>query len=108
LIDGEFGFDSIELLSIGTGRAPYFAKPPASGGGIAWWLGPLIDVVGVSQAQGIHFQSGYILNDRYHRVDFDLPNDRGSSTASTSSTSSSTLALQSAPSILPRFMVSFR
>lgn len=73
-LDPPVSLDTIQIFSIGTGRAPYFAKPPATGAGIAWWLAPLIDLVGVSQAQGVHFQSGYILDDRYYRVDFDLPN----------------------------------
>ncbi len=74
-IDRGVPLDSITVLSMGTGRASYFAKPPAGGGGIAWWLAPLLELVSVSQAQGVHFQSSYILGDRYHRVDFDLPNE---------------------------------
>lgn len=73
-VDRDVALEAITVLSVGTGRAPYFAKPPAGGGGIAWWLAPLLELVSVSQAQGVHFQSSYVLGDRYHRVDFDLPN----------------------------------
>jgi hypothetical protein len=74
-IDPLVVLESVHILSIGTGKAGYFARPPECGGGIAWWLaGPLIDLVGVSQSQGVHFQAQYVLNDHYQRIDFDVPN----------------------------------
>lgn len=73
-IDPIFELDSVQILSVGTGEAKCIFQPPERGGGVAWWLaGPLIELVGMSQAQGVHFQSEYVLDDRYHRVDFDLP-----------------------------------
>jgi hypothetical protein len=73
-IDPIIGLDTISVLSVGTGRAASFTQPPVGGGGIAWWLAPLIELVSVSQAQGVHFECNYALDDRYCRVDFELPN----------------------------------
>jgi uncharacterized protein len=72
--DPDVDLDSISVLSIGTGRTMYFAKPPAAGGGVAWWLAPLIELVSVTQAQGVSFESAYILDESYCRIDFDVPN----------------------------------
>lgn len=72
-VDPVVNLDAINVLSVGTGRTPFFARPPDGGGGIAWWLPPLIEVTSWSQSQGVHFQSGYVLGDRYRRVDFDVP-----------------------------------
>ncbi|MCE9608315.1 MAG: hypothetical protein K8U03_25800 [Planctomycetia bacterium] len=74
-VDNAIELSAIKVLSIGTGRAQYFAEPPTGGAGIAWWLAPLLELVSVSQAQGVHFQAKHILNSRYHRIDFDIPND---------------------------------
>jgi hypothetical protein len=68
-----FNLESVQLLSIGTGKAPLFAVPPAAGAGVAWWAKGILDLVSITQAQGVHFQSRYILGDRYHRTDFDVP-----------------------------------
>ena len=72
--DPHFELRHVHLLSIGTGKLPYFAKPPANGAGILWWAQKLLNLVMNSQAQGIHFQAKYILGNRYYRVDYDLPN----------------------------------
>ena len=73
-IDTPFDIHSIHLLSVGTGKAPLFADPPAHGAGILWWGQKLINLVMTTQAQGIHFQTDYILGKNYHRVDYALPN----------------------------------
>ena len=72
-IDPVFNLESVQLLAIGTGKAPLFAVPPPQGAGVAWWAKGLLDLVSITQAQGVHFQSKYILNDRYQRIDFDVP-----------------------------------
>ncbi len=72
-VDPKFDLDGITVLSVGTGQTRYVARPPAGGGGIVWWLVPLIEIMSSSQAQGVHFQSQYVLRDRYCRVDFEVP-----------------------------------
>jgi uncharacterized protein len=65
--------ESIYLLSVGTGRASYFADPPEGGAGVLWWAPHLFDVSAVAQSQGINFQAKYLLGDRAYRIDYDLP-----------------------------------
>ena len=72
-IDPVFDLESVQLLSIGTGKAPLFAVPPAQGAGVAWWAKGILDLVSITQAQAVHFQSKYILDNRYYRIDFDVP-----------------------------------
>ena len=77
-IDKTFDRDSIEMLSVGTGKASYFAKPPADGGGIYWWAPHLVNIPSVAQSQGINFQASFLLGNRLHRIDYDLPDGRWS------------------------------
>jgi hypothetical protein len=72
--DPRFDLHHVHLLSVGTGKAPLYAEPPASGAGILWWGQKLINLVMSTQAQGIHYQTEYILGENYQRVDYDLPN----------------------------------
>ncbi len=68
--------ENIYLLSVGTGNASYFAKPPVGGAGILWWAPQFYNISSVAQSQGINFQAQYILGDRSHRIDYDLPDGR--------------------------------
>jgi patatin-like phospholipase/acyl hydrolase len=72
-VDRPIELESIYLLSVGTGKASYFANPPRSGAGIFWWAPNLYNVASVSQSQGINFQTQFILGDRARRIDYDLP-----------------------------------
>lgn len=72
-VDPKFGLDNTHMLSIGTGSSTFFADPPAQGAGVAWWGSRLIDLISISQSQGVHFQAKGILADRYERVDFAIP-----------------------------------
>jgi len=72
-LDFPIELESIFLLSVGTGNASYFAKPPEDGAGILWWAPHLLNVSSVAQSQGINFQTQYILGDRVHRIDYPLP-----------------------------------
>lgn len=65
--------ESIALLSVGTGRATYFASPPVDGAGVIWWAPHLFNISSVAQSQGINFQAKYMLGDRAMRIDYDLP-----------------------------------
>jgi patatin-like phospholipase/acyl hydrolase len=70
--------ESIHMLSVGTGKASYFAKPPIAGAGAMWWAPQLFNISSVAQSQGINFQAQYILGDRLRRIDYDLPDGRWS------------------------------
>jgi patatin-like phospholipase/acyl hydrolase len=73
-IDPVFCLDDIHMLSVGTGRSPYFLSPAAGKEGALHWGFKLFDIMGSSQSQGINFQAAYLLGDQRHkRVDFDLP-----------------------------------
>lgn len=72
--DPNFGVEDIHMLAVGTGTAPLFAVPPEMGAGVAWWASNgILDLASITQAQGVHFQTDYILDDRYHRIDFSIP-----------------------------------
>lgn len=73
-VDRDFNRDSIEILSIGTGRSVYSMRPPSKGTGIAYWGTSLLEVMGSAQSQGVDFQLKYLLGEaRYARIDFTLP-----------------------------------
>jgi hypothetical protein len=74
-VDPTFGLNDTHMLSISTGSSTFFADPPAQGAGVAWWASRLIDLISISQSQGVHFQAKAILTDRYERVDFAIPDD---------------------------------
>lgn len=71
--DYPISLERIELLSVGTGKASYFAMPSTSGAGLVWWGRKIIDVSSIAQSQGVSFQSQYVLGSQYFRVDYDLP-----------------------------------
>lgn len=72
--DPKFRLSSIYCLSVGTGKGQYFHKPKRPPG-VGWWLAgkKIITVMMTSQAQGVDFQTRHILGNRYHRVDYDVP-----------------------------------
>ncbi len=72
-IDRTFGPGDIEMLSIGTGKRSYFARPGADDTGISWWGPRLLNVMGEAQSEGIHWQMVYLLGDRYSRIDYEIP-----------------------------------
>jgi uncharacterized protein len=72
-IDLPFNQDSIHLLSVGTGRTSYFAKPNVDSPGLMWWAPRLLNISSEAQSEGIHWQMQYLLGARYTRIDFDIP-----------------------------------
>lgn len=69
-------FDPLEvtMLSVGTGKSPYHLARARGREGMLHWGLKLLDVMGGSQSQGVDHQMEYLLGkDRYHRVDFTLP-----------------------------------
>jgi hypothetical protein len=75
-IDPSFSLNETFMLSIGTGSTTFFASPPEDGAGVAWWASRLLDLISLSQSQGAHFQAAAILDKRYERVDFSMPEGR--------------------------------
>ncbi len=70
-----FDVSTISLLSIGTGTTTYSLSPPGSDAGILFWARYIADVMSFSQAQGTEIPLDYLLGERYHTVNFDLPDD---------------------------------
>jgi patatin-like phospholipase/acyl hydrolase len=73
-IDKPFLLEDVRILSVGTGRPQRRIRPTARDG-ILTWAPDLIDLIGLSQSQGINFQMHHLLGSRYRRVDFDLGPD---------------------------------
>lgn len=73
-IDPAFSPDDIYLLSVGTGNRSYFANPSADDTGLRWWAPRFLSVSSEAQSEGIHWQTKYLLDERYTRVNFDIPN----------------------------------
>ncbi|MCO6042707.1 patatin-like phospholipase family protein [Aeoliella sp. ICT_H6.2] len=73
--DPSFDSSQIEILSIGTGEPRYSLDPPGDHAGIGWWGPRVFDVASISQSQGVSFQLQYLLDNRYTRVNFDLPDE---------------------------------
>lgn len=71
---GTRDFDGVQVLSVGTGRGRYSLAPP-NGAGLAWWGPRLIDVMSLTQSEGTMRVAGFMLGERLHRVDFDLPDN---------------------------------
>ncbi len=73
-VDKPFVLDDVQVLSVGTGR-PQFQLMPTAQAGILFWASELIDLIALSQSQGVNFQMQHLLGDRYRRVNFDLKSD---------------------------------
>ena len=69
-IDSSYETKDIFLLSIGTGRAQYSLKPPGGDAGLLYWAPRVADVMGSSQAQGLHLPLKFLIGDRYRHVNF--------------------------------------
>jgi hypothetical protein len=75
-IDPVFGPEDVLMLSVGTGKPQYYAKPRSGDDGMVWWGPRLFEVAAGAQSQGVHFQAQYLMGpDRYTRIDFDMPTD---------------------------------
>jgi patatin-like phospholipase/acyl hydrolase len=70
-IDKPFLLDDVQVLSVGTGTSRVRLHPTGREG-ILYWTTELIDLIGLSQSQGINFQMQHLLGARYRRVNFDL------------------------------------
>lgn len=73
-IDQPFTQEDIHMLSIGTGKPQYYARPSNEEDGLLWWGPRLFDVSGGAQSQGVDFQARYLMGEsRYTRIDFEMP-----------------------------------
>jgi patatin-like phospholipase/acyl hydrolase len=70
-IDKPFVLQDVRVLSVGTGK-PHLRFRTTGREGILFWASELIDLIGLSQSQGINFQMQHLLGGRYRRVNFDL------------------------------------
>ena len=64
--------DDIHLLSIGTGRAQFSLSPPGADAGLIYWASRVADVMGTSQAQGVHLPLKFFLRERYRHINFKM------------------------------------
>ena len=64
--------NDIHLLSVGTGRAQFSLKPPGADAGLLFWASRVADLMGTSQAQGVHLPLKFFLGDRYRHVNFKM------------------------------------
>lgn len=71
--DADRNLSAVRLLSVGTGRAAYSLSPPGADAGLIYWASRIAEVMGHSQMQGVRIPMEFVLGDRYHAVDFDLP-----------------------------------
>lgn len=69
-IDSSYETKDIHLLSIGTGRAQYSLTPPGGDAGLLYWAPRVADVMGTSQAQGLHLPLKFLIGDRYRHINF--------------------------------------
>ena len=60
------------MLSVGTGDAAVAFDPPRQAG-VKHWAKPVLDLMMLAQARATHNQLRYLMNERYHRVDFRVP-----------------------------------
>lgn len=64
--------NNIHLLSIGTGRAQFSLSPPGADAGLLFWASRIAEVMGTSQAQGVHLPLKFFLGSRYRHVNFKM------------------------------------
>lgn len=69
-IDESYSTKDIHLLSVGTGVAQYSLKPPGGDAGLLFWAPRIADLMGSSQALGLHVPLRFLLGDRYRHVNF--------------------------------------
>ncbi len=74
-VDVPFSSGDIRVLSIGAGRLRFHLHPSATDSGIMYWAPELTDLIGLVQSQGVHFQLKHMIHERYHRIDFLVPNE---------------------------------
>ncbi|MEM6654635.1 MAG: patatin-like phospholipase family protein [Planctomycetota bacterium] len=69
-----FDTANMHLLSIGTGNISYSLTPPDESAGALFWASHSADVMSVSQVQGVGAPLKFLLGERVHQVNFEVPN----------------------------------
>lgn len=64
--------NNIHLLSVGTGRAQFSLSPPGPDAGLLFWASRVAEVMGTSQAQGVHMPLKFFLGNRYRHINFKM------------------------------------
>ncbi len=70
--EAHFRTSEMHLLSVGTGRAQFALDPPGQSAGLLYWAPRVADLMGTSQAQGIHLPLKFFLGDRYRHINFKM------------------------------------
>ena len=70
--DDEFRLSDVWMLGLGTGRASFSLSPPGGDAGMMYWAKHVAEVMSATQIQGIQSPLKYVLNDRYHQIDFEI------------------------------------
>lgn len=69
-----FDTSNVHLLSVGTGNISYSLAPPDENAGGLFWVGHSADIMSVSQVQGVRGPLKFLLGDRVHMINFEVPN----------------------------------
>ena len=68
--NAEIVTNNIHLLSIGTGKAQYSLPVQTGNDGIMYWSNKISDLMSTCQSQGIHLPLKFMLQNRYHHINF--------------------------------------
>ncbi|MEN1678028.1 MAG: CBASS cGAMP-activated phospholipase [Planctomycetota bacterium] len=71
--DPDYNTADIRVLSIGTGDVRYSLTPPGVDAGIIYWAQHVADVMTNLQVEGVQSPLSFLLGERYHPVNFELP-----------------------------------
>lgn len=70
--DANFDLQDVWMLSLGTGQSTYSLSPPDADAGMLFWSQHVAEVMSISQIQGTQFPLQFVLENRYHPIDFEL------------------------------------
>lgn len=73
--DPDYDTSDIRVLSIGTGSVNYSLSPPGSDAGILYWARHMADVMTNLQVEGTQYPMRFLLGNRYHCINFELPDE---------------------------------
>ncbi len=70
--DQSFNLQDVWMLSLGTGQSAYSLSPPDADAGMLYWAQHVAEVMSISQVQGTQLPLRFVLEDRFHQIDFQL------------------------------------
>lgn len=71
--DPDYNTSDIRVLSIGTGSSKFSLSPPGIDAGIIYWAQHVANVMVNLQVEGLQSPLHFFLGERYHPINFDLP-----------------------------------